>query len=401
MTNLNDQEGSGYTLQYLEVYNWGTFNRQIEKICPTGETALLTGKNGSGKSTLVDALMTLLVPNRKRTYNQSSGERRKERDEKTYVRGAYNRLREAGTRDGQVQYLREGNDQYTVLLAVFRSPHAKPESITLAQVLWHTDTGLEKFHVVAPQPLSIEEHFKVSGSVSALRKSLRKSGSEVYDQFNDYSAAFRKLFRLRSEKALELFSQTVSIKEIGSLNQFIRAHMLEETNAEEQIERLRDNYLNLTLAHEAIVKAERQQALLSPIVQDGEKYDELTAQIDEVRAAEEVIPLYFTYRRGQLLITALTNVKRDLAENETECQKREIEVNDLDGKRVDLRLALQHDEIGQLLSRLKEEQERLSTELVDRKGRALQYDKLAAALGMSVYTDSSMFHSNRQVIGES
>ena len=61
---------------------------------PRGDTALLTGENGSGKSTLVDALLTLLVPNQKRNYNQASGAAaRRERNELTYVRGAYAKLR--------------------------------------------------------------------------------------------------------------------------------------------------------------------------------------------------------------------------------------------------------------------------------------------------------------------
>lgn len=84
-----------FACKQLEVYNWGTFNRQVWVIEPGGNTALLTGANGSGKSTLVDALLTLLVPNTHRNYNQASGaERRRERDEKSYVRGAYGRIKD-------------------------------------------------------------------------------------------------------------------------------------------------------------------------------------------------------------------------------------------------------------------------------------------------------------------
>lgn len=54
---------------------------------------LLTGENGSGKSTLVDALITLLVPNRRRSYNQAAGSGgKRERDELSYVRGAFGKL---------------------------------------------------------------------------------------------------------------------------------------------------------------------------------------------------------------------------------------------------------------------------------------------------------------------
>src|SRR5690349_1930919 len=177
MTNPNN---NGYSLERLEVYNWGTFDKTIYKIEPARTTALLTGKNGTGKSTLVDALLTLLVPFHKRTYNQSSGDKRKERDEKSYVRGAYNRLRETG-----VQYLREGNNYYSVLIAVFYSPSAPKPYVTLAQVFWYTDAGLNKFHVVSQKPLSIKEHFIAAGSATQMRKNLRQVGADVYEQFKD------------------------------------------------------------------------------------------------------------------------------------------------------------------------------------------------------------------------
>ena len=68
----NGRSRNGFRLYTLELFNWGTFNDQVWRIQPGGDTALLTGENGSGKSTLVDALLTLLVPNQKRNYNQAA-----------------------------------------------------------------------------------------------------------------------------------------------------------------------------------------------------------------------------------------------------------------------------------------------------------------------------------------
>lgn len=73
-----DNEKSGFRLQYMEVFNWGTFDDKIHTIHPDGETSLLTGANGSGKTTFVDALLTLIVPEKRyRFYNQSSGSEKK------------------------------------------------------------------------------------------------------------------------------------------------------------------------------------------------------------------------------------------------------------------------------------------------------------------------------------
>ena len=44
---------AGFRLQYMEVYNWGTFDEHIFRIAPEGNNSLLTGANGSGKTTLV------------------------------------------------------------------------------------------------------------------------------------------------------------------------------------------------------------------------------------------------------------------------------------------------------------------------------------------------------------
>ena len=73
-----DSQKSGFRLQYMEIFNWGTFDDVVHSIRPMGETSLLTGANGSGKTTFVDALLTLIVPEKKyRFYNQSSGSEKK------------------------------------------------------------------------------------------------------------------------------------------------------------------------------------------------------------------------------------------------------------------------------------------------------------------------------------
>ena len=70
MLNLfsTTSEESGYRLQYMEVFNWGTFTDHIFRIQPEGNNSLLTGANASGKSTFIDALLTLLVPAKKTVF---------------------------------------------------------------------------------------------------------------------------------------------------------------------------------------------------------------------------------------------------------------------------------------------------------------------------------------------
>src|ERR1700733_739767 len=79
----------GSRLQRLEVYNWGTFDRDVWSFHVGGRNALLTGDIGSGKSTLVDAITTLLLPAQKISYNRAAGAATRERDLKSYVEGHY------------------------------------------------------------------------------------------------------------------------------------------------------------------------------------------------------------------------------------------------------------------------------------------------------------------------
>src|SRR5882724_8911957 len=134
----------GFRLHRLEVRNWGTFHEHIHILDAGGRTALLIGENGSGKSTLVDALLTLLVPRAKRNYNLSAGgAKKKERDEKTYVLGAYGSQSESDESRAQTKFLREPGAAPSILLAAF-SNAATGEYIALAQLLWVQDADVRK-----------------------------------------------------------------------------------------------------------------------------------------------------------------------------------------------------------------------------------------------------------------
>ena len=118
-TNGSENKTSGYRLQRYEVLNWGTFNSDPWALDLHGQTSLLTGANGSGKSTLVDGLLTLLVPNRGRNYNLASGDTgKRERSEKSYVLGAYDRTSLEESYGSKAKFLRRESDP-TVLLAYF------------------------------------------------------------------------------------------------------------------------------------------------------------------------------------------------------------------------------------------------------------------------------------------
>src|SRR6185295_7993708 len=95
------------------------------------------------------AFLSLLVPNKRRSYNMSSGSERRERRERnetTYVRGAFQREK---TRWDQIQvkYLRD-EQSLSALTAHFMNPLTK-DRITLAQFFWFESGELRKCLVIS------------------------------------------------------------------------------------------------------------------------------------------------------------------------------------------------------------------------------------------------------------
>jgi uncharacterized protein YPO0396 len=389
----NGRSRTGFRLHTLELYNWGTFNDRVWRIQPGGDTALLTGENGSGKSTLVDGLLTLLVPNVKRNYNQAATGRR-ERSEYTYMRGAYGRLQSDEGYSAHVQYLRD-KTSYAVLLAHFHN-HGYEQDVTLAQVFWLTDS-VKKFHVVATCPLTIHDHFTDFATIADLKKRLRQmKGVTVEDQFNRYSQQFRKLFGLRSDKALDLFNQTVTIKEIGELNDFVRQHMLEKTDAQEKIGQLQEHYENLMLAYQAMQRAEHQLALLRPLADEARKYEAAQAEIDVLRGCQEAIPIYFAGKKWQLLQTAVAAAQRDHNTAQAQLNQLDDQLARLRQQDTDLQIAISSDETGQRLRQLEQEIRYTRQSQQRKQADASQYDQIARALNLPGYDDEAAFAANRQ-----
>lgn len=390
----NDQLPAGFRLQRLEVYNWGTFHNHIWRIEPCGQMALLTGENGSGKSTLVDALITLLVPNQRRNYNQSASEGKRERSELSYVRGAYGKLQSEEGYAARIQYLRD-NNSYSVLLAYFRNEGLQLD-VSLAQVFWLQD-GLRKFYVVASVPLTISDHFSHFQTILELKKQLQRlPGVEVEEQFNHYSRRFRKLLGLRSEKAMDLFNQTVTIKEIGQLNDFVRQHMLEKTDAAEKITQLQEHYQNLMLAYGAMQKAEHQLTLLQPLAAEARKYEQAQEEIKHLRGCQAAIPTYFAGKKWQLLVETLSAVEAAYAQAQDKLRQLDDQLTTLREQDKSLAIAISNDETGRRLRELEQEIIHLQQNKQRKQDDASQYAKLARTFNLPAEPDEATFQQSKQ-----
>jgi uncharacterized protein YPO0396 len=340
-------------LQYAEVYNWGTFDDRVWRFTPGTDTSLLTGDIGSGKSTIVDALTTLLVPSHKAAYNKAAGADAKERTLRSYVEGHYKSERNEATGKSRPKGLRENKHTYSVILGVFRN-HGHDEAVTLAQVFQQREsTGQPyRFFVTATKELSIATDFADFGTdLRELRKRLRAAGSDIFDEFPKYATSLRRLLGIRSEQALELFHQTVSMKSVGNLNDFVRDHMLEPSDATVRVGEIIGHFDNLTKAHDAVKRAREQLEALQPVVDVAAKYDAALTERDEMELERSAVRLFIAERRAELLADEIARLEADGAALWTRQDAAESEHQKLGRERESLieeRAKAGGDRIGEL-----------------------------------------------------
>lgn len=395
-----DEQLAGFRLQRLEVFNWGTFDARVWTLRADGRNSLLTGDIGSGKSTLVDAVTTLLVPAQRVAYNKAAGADARERTLRSYVLGHYKAERNEQGSLGRPVALRDHNC-YSVILGVFHNA-GYDQTVTLAQVFWFKDPHGQpaRFFVVADRALGIAPDFADFGSdIAKLRKRLRSSGVEIEDSFPPYGALFRRKFGIASEQALELFHQTVSMKSVGNLTDFVRAHMLEPFEVAPRIQALISHFDDLHRAHEAVLKAKRQVELLTPLVADCGRHDELVAQTEDMRACREALKPYFAGLKAELLDKRMAHLVEELARHEDQIKRAEERKAEQQMQERELRRSIA-DNGGDRIERLGVEIERHEQERQRRFDKSQRYDALRQALGLLSMHSADDFLAQRQLCGQ-
>lgn len=292
----------GYRLTSIEVFNWGTFDQKVHRVEANGETTLLVGENGSGKSTIVDAILTLLVRPKTRNYNVAAGGGKTERDERTYIRGAHDRTVD---RNGtpKIQYLRKAGTQFSYLLATFAN-ESNGDAFTVAQVLSiHANNQIEKVYAIADEAISLADQLDGFTDSVAIKPSLQSLGFRTTTSYKQYFTLLQRKTGLR-DKAMDIFNQTVAVKDVQRLDQFIRSHMLEAKPWREKTDRLVQHFGELAEAHRVLEKARQQQDLLIPIETIGKKFKASYEQLNAAQSELEVSDAFFVSEELRLLTSS-------------------------------------------------------------------------------------------------
>lgn len=342
-------EYPGYRLQKLEVFNWGTFDSSDGNVfCfePQGRTSLLVGHNGSGKSTLVDAILTLLVDGKTRNYNVAAGAKKTERTPRSYIKGAYDRTTDE-TQASVIRYLRPKGNHLTAISAVFKDEKLD-RSFTLTQILYlKADGGDDRVYAFAPSARELKADLQGLVKSDEVRDHLKQSGYQTTRSYAEYLGWLTRQTGMRS-KAISMFNQTVAVKDIQSLNLFIRAHMLEAANWQDKIQGLLKHFNDLSNAHSELVRAQRAQELLMPVASIGHKYQAKAEKLNHLQLQYAASESCFSVLKLQVfepelarledkatsLETILSRVTQELEQSRDTVRKLKNEIEQAGGDRL-------------------------------------------------------------------
>lgn len=377
----------GYRLDIFQLYNWGVFDKAIYTLDCKSKSSLLTGENGSGKTTVVDAIVSLLVPPQVRYYNQSSGtDKKRDRTEETYVLGAYGNRQDEETSGVKAQSLRD-HDTFSILNGCFTDDDTQ-NTVSLLQVRDFSGDVLQHVFALTKQRLSIEDiqSFLKTKDMAIDRRGewkravSNKFNTVFFDSFTKYSDAFMNLFGLRSDKALRLFSQTVGLKVLGNLTEFIRTNMIEELGAEKRFSDLEVNYKKLMESYNIIQKTEKQIDLLRPVMETGNRWKKAQSEKMQLDEFKSVIPVWYADSALSLLAAEQKEKEEQLAETEMHRSVTQHSISDIQKEIDSLNIRLANNEAARYITEIKNHIEQLEDEKKRiQTARTLHEEKLRLA----------------------
>lgn len=398
-----DSSKAGFRLQYMEVFNWGTFDKKVYRINPQGNNSLLTGANASGKSTYIDALLTLMVPlKRNRYYNQSSGvEKKGDRTEETYVLGHYGNILQEGAHSVSTQKLRDQNT-YSVLLASFSNSDMR--EITLFQVRWFANGELKRQFGIAHLPLTIENDFNQFDAKGNWKKMMDKVHNsrtnkrrvEFIDGPTAYAERMTHLFGMRSTKALSLFNQVVGVKVLDDLDDFIRLNMLEDQDAEAEFIQLKMSFDTLIDAQNNIEKAKEQIAQLKPIDAIARQIQKIREQLGSLHRSKQTARYWFAQKGIELGEKELQKCREELNRLSEKLSRFNEQEEKLKADERRISISIETDAVGNQIRELEKEIRRLERERDARTTRLDEYNGIAQKIEFEINPNESGFYENRE-----
>lgn len=310
------REGSGspfagqWRLTEVQMANWGTFDGAIYRVPIARRGHLITGPSGSGKSSLLDAIAAVLTPDKWLRLNQAaqgSGKRADQRTTLTYVRGAWSRtvdeledrvvssyLRPKATWSGIVLRFDDGDGGVLSLARLFfvRASGTTASDITDLCLLERAEVDLA----------NLQEHAASGLETRKLQQAHPDALITSNHAHGRFYARMRSIFGMASESALQLLHKTQAAKNLDSLDQLFRDHMLERPTTFDLAATATTQFTELRAAHDRVVQLREQRDHLLLLRNHAEAYeaaDEIAEHATSLIDAEE------PYRKRRTLRLAM------------------------------------------------------------------------------------------------
>lgn len=300
-----------WRLSRIQLANWGTFDGEIHTIPVSRQGQLITGPSGSGKSSLLDAIASVLTPDKWLRFNvaaQTAGARTEQRSIISYVRGAWTRMTDAEEDRVVSRYLRP-HATWSGIVLRFENEIDPP--VTLARLFFVKGSGTKNSDVSdlclldrSGIDLADLQEYALGGiQTRALKAAHPDAVITSNGAHGRFYARMRSLFDIEHESALQLLHKTQSAKHLDSLDQLFREHMLEPPATFALADTAVDEFGDLKDAHEHVVQLRHQRDHLLDLRDAATRYDTAHAAVAEVRElAASVIP--FQKRRELDLLDA-------------------------------------------------------------------------------------------------
>ncbi|MGO4306123.1 ATP-binding protein [Cupriavidus sp. RAF12] len=353
----------GFRLARLEVSNWGPFGHHVWAMPLDGGNILLTGDAGSGTTALADAVITLLTPGDHIPGDALSG-------------------------------TRQHGNSHAVILGVFRNVDDN-QTVLLAQVFLPTAGPPQRYFICAARDLTITHDIAPTGAdVAAWRTAIVNTGAAWFDDRSHYEAWCRQHLGIDDGHALTLCRHLASMSGTDDLTEFLRHHVLPPEDTPARLAALLGHFDDLDSAHEAILHARRQEAMLAPLVAECERHAELSATIDDLRTCREALHGYFAELKRELLNEWLAALDDERDRQERHVNWHQVRCDALHAEALALRQRLS-DQGGDHIAQLElaiQQKERMREQ---RKQRAATYRRLVERLRIPAAETEADFRSQQ------
>lgn len=277
-----------WRLARVELLNWGTFDGH-HRIEVARKGHLFTGASGSGKSSLLDAIGTVLTPDKWLRFNAAAQDSTSRNDDRTlvsYVRGAWSKEADETLDRAVSTYLRKTATWSGILL---RFENERDAPITLARLFHLRGASVDKADLkdacfidrVDVSLLDFREHVASGIEARRIKSAWPDAVVTTTGSHAPFYAKLRRLLGITSQNALHLLHKTQSAKNLGSLDQLFRDFMLDEPATFARAKNAVEQFGELNQAHQHVVELRRQADHLTGLEKSIVAYESAAATAAE------------------------------------------------------------------------------------------------------------------------